>query len=87
MKKTKVAFLSAAAIMATVLGGLARAAPGSGVLTADVVARGRFLDQVDLKFKVTGGDPKVIQARNAQDTVVQHVVLAPGGMTRLAKVR
>lgn len=57
------------------------ATPGSGVLSATVFARGAFADPVDVKFKIGPDDRHVIQANNAQDTVMQQIVLGPGGHT------
>lgn len=55
--------------------------PNSGVLVSNVVARARFVDSTDLKFKVQGQGEEVIHAPNAQETVMQQVVIAPGGYT------
>ena len=71
-----VAAVICAGVTATVL-----ATSGSRVLSATVFARAAFADPVDLKFKVDGGAQEVIHARNAQDTVVQQVVIGPGGHT------
>jgi hypothetical protein len=65
--------------MAAATGALAT--PGSGVVTSPVVARGAFADSTDIKFKITGFGQQVIHARNAQDTVVQQIVIGPGGHT------
>lgn len=63
------------------LGGAVLATPGSGIVSARVFARAAFAEAVDLKFKI-GGDPvEVLHVPNAQDTVVQQVVIAPGGTT------
>lgn len=65
---------------ATVLG-VALATPGSGVVTAPVVARGAFADSTDVKFKITGVGQEVIHVNNAQDTVMQQIVIGPNGHT------
>ena len=65
--------------MATATGALAT--PGSGVVTSPVVARGVFADSTDIKFKITGFGQEVIHVSNAQDTVVQQIVIGPGGHT------
>lgn len=59
--------------------GTAVATPPSGVLSAPVVARGAFADATDIKFKVTGHGQQIIHVDNAGDTVVQQIVIAPGG--------
>ncbi len=69
-----VAALSTAAV-ATVL------TPSSGVVSALVFARASFADPTDLKFKVKGQSQEVINVNNAQETVIQQVVIAPGGST------
>ena len=62
--------------------GVAFATPGSGVLSAPVVARGGFTEQVDLKLKVKGEHgQEVINVKGAGDTVVQNITLAAGGHT------
>ena len=63
------------------MAGAVLATPAAGILSAPVVARASFVDPVDLKFKVDIGAQEVIQAKNAQETVVQQIVIAPGGHT------
>ena len=47
-----------------------------------ILARGPFVDPVDLKVKaVVGGELDVVQVHNAQDTIVQQVIVQPGGFT------
>jgi hypothetical protein len=57
------------------------ATPPSGVLSGTIVARGLFLVPVDLKFKVDNGPEEVIHVPNAEQTVMQQIVLAPNGRT------
>lgn len=62
--------------------GVALATPGSGVVSAPVMARGGFTDPVDVKFKVDGAHgTEVINVKGAADTVVQQIVLAADGQT------
>lgn len=62
--------------------GVAFATPGSGILDAQMKARGGFVEQVDLKLKVKGAHgQEVIDVKGAGETVVQQIVLAPGGQT------
>jgi quercetin dioxygenase-like cupin family protein len=63
------------------LGGAALATPPSGIVSASVVARAGFVDPVDIKFKVDGGQQEVIHVRDAQETVMQQIVIGPGGHT------
>src|SRR5688572_31987086 len=66
----------AGAVTAVVL-----ATPSSGILSGTVVARASFLDPVDLTFKVKDGRQDVFHVPNARETVMQQIVLAPGGQT------
>ncbi len=69
-----VAALSSVAV-ATVL------TPSSGIVSAPVFARASFADPTDLKIKVKGQGQEVINVNNAQETVIQQIVIAPGGST------
>ncbi len=56
--------------------------PSSGIVIAPVLARGSFTDPTDIKFKIKGQlGQEVIQVNSAQQTVVQQIVIAPGGST------
>jgi len=55
--------------------------PSSGIVSSPVLARASFADPTDLKFKIKGQSQEVIQVNNAQETVIQQVVIAPGGHT------
>jgi quercetin dioxygenase-like cupin family protein len=59
--------------------GAAFATPPSGVVSAPVLARGAFADATDVKFKVTGRGQEIVRVDNSADTVVQQIVIAPGG--------
>jgi quercetin dioxygenase-like cupin family protein len=63
------------------LQGGALATPGSGVVSATVKARAAFADPTDIKLKVEGLGQEVIHAPDAQETVVQEIVIGPGGHT------
>ena len=63
-----------------VLAGVSLATPPSGIVSATVLARAGFADPVDIKFKV-GQQEEVIHVRDAQDTVMQQIVIGPGGHT------
>jgi quercetin dioxygenase-like cupin family protein len=79
--KRRLTFLFVAATLPTALAGFALATPGSGILSAPVLTRASFLDPVDIKFKVGGADADIIHVRNAQETVMQQIVIGPGGHT------
>ena len=55
--------------------------PSFGIVSAPVLARASFADPTDLKFKIKGQSQEVIQVNNAQETVIQQVIIAPGGHT------
>ncbi len=68
--------------MAVVLTGIAVATPGSGVISAPILARGGFADTVDMRFKITHeGRNAVVNVKDAADTVVQQIQLDAGGQT------
>jgi len=46
-----------------------------------VFARASFADSTDIKFKIKGQGQEVINVNNAGDTVMQKIVIAPGGHT------
>lgn len=55
--------------------------PSSGILSAPVVARASFADLTDLKFKVKGQSQEITNVNNAKETVMQQIVIGPGGNT------
>jgi len=56
--------------------------PSSGILSAPVFARASFAEPTDIRFKVgQGRNREVIQVLNARETVMQQIVIAPGGNT------
>ena len=75
------ATLLAVLVVATTVVGTAVATAPSGILSGPVVARASFVDPVDLKFKVEGNGQEVINVRNARETVMQQIVIGPGGET------
>jgi len=82
MTRTRTAIFGVAGLVAvTALSSALLATPGSGVLSSTVVARGAFADPTDIKFKVDTTGQEVIHAPNAQQTVVQQIVIGPGGHT------
>ena len=71
----------ATATAATALTAALLATPASGTLSSTVLARAGFVNAVDIKFKVSEGYQEVIHVPDARDTVIQQVVLAPGGQS------
>ncbi|MFN2517143.1 MAG: cupin domain-containing protein [Pyrinomonadaceae bacterium] len=82
-KKRLAVLLVAGAVFftATALAGAALMTPNSGVIFSSVVARAGFVDPTDLKFKVQGQGQEVTLVANARETVMQQVIIAPGGYT------
>lgn len=56
------------------------ATPGSGAV-GTIMARAGFADPVDIKFKIGSVPVEVIHVPEARETVMQRIVLAPGGYT------
>jgi len=72
-----VAAFSAAAVAAVLT-------PSFGIVSAPVFVRASFANPTDLLFKVNKGrrqGQEVINVNNAKETVMQQIVLAPGGNT------
>jgi quercetin dioxygenase-like cupin family protein len=57
------------------------ATPGSNIVSSTVVARASFVQPTDIKFKINNGNEQIIHAPEAQDTVMQQIVIGPGGST------
>ncbi len=53
----------------------------SSMVSGVIFARASFADQTDIKFKIKGLGQEVINVNNAGDTVMQKIVIAPGGHT------
>ncbi|CAN5751156.1 hypothetical protein BH20VER1_BH20VER1_07340 [soil metagenome] len=59
---------------------VAVATPPSGIISGPVHARASFVDPTDIKFKIRGArGQEVIQVNNAQDMVIQQIIIGPGG--------
>jgi quercetin dioxygenase-like cupin family protein len=82
MTKRQLAFLVVVAAVSTMVAGAALATPPSGIVSGAVVARAGFADPVDIKFKVQEGQrQEVINVSDARETVMQQIVIGPGGQT------
>lgn len=55
--------------------------PGTGIISAPVLARAAFADPTDVRFKVKDRNETVINARSTGDTLVQQIIIGPGGAT------
>jgi hypothetical protein len=76
MKKYIASFAVAAAGLAAVAT-VARATPGSNIV-GTVIARAGFADSVDIKLKLRD-EAEVIHVAAAADTVMQQIIIGPGG--------
>lgn len=78
MSKKRFAFVATATLAGIALAVTALGTPSSGVLSAPVVARAGFADRLDIKFKA---GREVLRVKNAAETVMQQIVIGPGGTT------
>jgi quercetin dioxygenase-like cupin family protein len=81
MHNGKKTYLVVTAVAGAGLATVAFATPSSGILGAPVFARASFVSPVDFKFKVKDGSQAVIEVDNTRETVVQQIVISPGGQT------
>jgi quercetin dioxygenase-like cupin family protein len=81
MTKRQLTILLFVAAVSTPLLSAAFATSPSGIVSATVVARAGFVDPVDIKFKLGEQRQEVINVRDAQQTVMQQIVIGPGGHT------
>jgi quercetin dioxygenase-like cupin family protein len=81
MTKKRLAFLVIAAGVPMSLAAVALATPPSGILMAPIFARASFVDPTDIKFKVKDGSEEVIHVNDSKETVIQQIVILPGGHT------
>ena len=75
-------YIASAAMAGAAVAALATgvfATPGSSVV-GTVIARAGFPDSVDIKLKLRD-EPEVIHVTHAQDTVMQQIIIGPGGHT------
>jgi quercetin dioxygenase-like cupin family protein len=73
--------LAVTAAVCVAMAGVALASLPSGILSGTVLARAAFPDPVDVKFKLDVGSQEIVHVRNAQETAIQQIVIAPGGST------
>ena len=72
----------AAAVLVLAFAGTAIGTPGSGVLSGPILARGDFVERVDVKIKAATGHGLVVSnAPNAGEVLVQEITIAPNGTT------
>jgi quercetin dioxygenase-like cupin family protein len=76
-----IVFASLGLAAVTALVGTAQATPSSNIVSAIVVARASFVDTVGVKFKIDEGHQEVLHAPELLETVIQQIVIGPGGST------
>jgi quercetin dioxygenase-like cupin family protein len=81
MKNRHVTYPVLAAIAGAAVAVTALATPGSGVLSAPVLARASFVDPVDMKIKIGDGRQEVLHVPDARESIVQQIIISPGGQT------
>ena len=83
MTKKRSALVVAFAAVAAGVAGVAVATPPSGVLSGLVMARAAFADRVSVRFAVKGSDngTEIVRVTDAQDSVIQQIILGPNGHT------
>ena len=76
------ATVASAAVMVLAFAGSAFGTPGASVISAPILARGDFSEQVDVKVKYArDGSINVSNAPDAGEVVVQEITIGPGGTT------
>jgi hypothetical protein len=79
--KKRLALAVLVAVVPAALAGVGLATPASGAV-GTILARASFTEPVDVKFKVReGAIQEIIHVANTQETVMQQIVIAPGGST------
>jgi quercetin dioxygenase-like cupin family protein len=82
IRHSAAAAATAAALLLLSFYGTAIGTPGSGVVSSAVLARGDFLERVDVKIKAATGHGMVVSnAPGAGEVVVQEITIAPKGTT------
>ena len=82
IRHSAAAAATAAAVLVLGFAGTVSGTPGSGVLSGPILARGDFVERVDVKIKAATGRGLVVSnAPGAGEVVVQEIVIAPGGTT------
>jgi hypothetical protein len=71
----------AAIVAATSTVAVAAVLTPAQLVSGVIYARASFADQTDIKFKIKGQGQEVINVNNAGDTVMQKIVILPGGNT------
>jgi len=81
MARTIVLASVAVAGLVTAVVRTAVATPPSNIVSGTVLARASFVVPTDIKFKIDNGSEEVIHAPELQETVIQQIIIGPGGST------
>ena len=91
MKIKQILFVLVGVVAVSIVAVAAVLTPSSGILMAPVFVRASFADPTDVQFKINGvsqeivvrgqTEEEVINVNNARETVMQQIVIAPGGHT------
>lgn len=79
MKIKQILLVSVGVLAVSAIAFAAVFTPSSGILMAPVFVRASFVDPTDVRFKVKGQHQEVINVKDARETVMQQIVIAPGG--------
>lgn len=79
--RRQLALVAVTTVLAGAVTAVVLATPPSGIVSAPVVARAGFQNRVDIMFKVKDGRQHVLNVANAAETVMQQIVIGPGGQT------
>jgi quercetin dioxygenase-like cupin family protein len=81
MKIKQILLVSVGVLAVSVIAFAAVLTPSFRILSAPVFVRASFVDPTDVRFKVKGQYQEVINVKDARETVMQQIVIAPGGNT------
>lgn len=83
MKIKQILLVSVGVLAVSAIAFAAVLTPSFGIVSAPVFVRASFADPTDLKFTVKGhhNSQEVSNVTNARETVIQQIVIAPGGNT------
>lgn len=83
MRRTAGMSIAVGGIVTALIVGVAVATPPSGIVTAPIIGRGHFTDDVRMKFKIKrhGTKPIVVSMKDLSEVVAQQITLAPDGHT------
>lgn len=82
MRFKKVVLALALAMIVSVMAGGVTATPGTGIVSAPILAQASFTDDVAIEFRLNDeGHEHVINLEVPSALAIQNVVIGPGGQT------